>query len=313
MIGMSTVERSITGPLRRVPQRLCIETTLRAVSPPTGSVGTEAAPIGEIPAVGVSKEVGKRLSRRFEGEAVTVSTDVDTFETTSQNIHADIGPDTDRSVLLTSHVDAHDIGEGAADNGAGTALVVEAARALTNRESALDTRVHLLVYGAEEVGLVGSQYDADHRAHDSIKAIVNNDGVVRNRTLTCHTHGFDDLSEAATRVADRMDHPLKTPPELNPHSDHWPYVMWGVPGYHVRADTGDVGRGWGHTHADTLDKLSVRDLREQTILVTELVVELARTETTVSHRQPSEIAAQLERENRAEGMRVIGDWPYENV
>jgi hypothetical protein len=59
-----------------------------------------------------------------------------------------------------------------------------------------------------------------------------------------------------------------------------------------------------------LDKLSVRDLREQTILVTELVVELARTETTVSRRQPSEIAAQLERENRAEGMRVIGDWPY---
>jgi Zn-dependent M28 family amino/carboxypeptidase len=89
--------------------------------------------------------------------------------------------------------------------------------------------------------------------------------------------------------------------------------MWGVPGYHVRADTGDVGRGWGHTHADTLDKLSVRDLREQTILVTELVVELARTETTVSHRQPSEIAAQLERENRAEGMRVIGDWPYEAI
>lgn len=80
---------------------------------------------------------------------MTVSTDVDTFETTSQNIHADIGPDTDRSVLLTSHVDAHDIGEGAADNGAGTALVVEAARALTNRESALDTRVHLLLYGAE--------------------------------------------------------------------------------------------------------------------------------------------------------------------
>ena len=278
--------------------------------PPTGSVGTADAPIGEIPAVGVSKEVGKRLSRRFDGDEVTITTDVEIYDTSSQNIHADIGPDTDEAVLLTSHVDAHDIGEGAADNGAGTALVVEVARALSQREDELETRVHIIVYGAEEVGLVGSHYDANKRDQETIKAIINNDGVVRNRTLVCHAHGFDGLVDAATAVADRMDHPIDVPPELNPHSDHWPYVQWGVPGYHVRADTGDIGRGWGHTHADTLDKLSVRDLREQAILLTELVVELASNDTIIEHREPAAIAEQLERENRAEGMQVIGDWPY---
>jgi Zn-dependent M28 family amino/carboxypeptidase len=278
--------------------------------PPTGSVGTDEAPIGKIPAVGVSKEVGARLARRFEGQSVTVAVEADAFETTSQNIHADLGPDTDEAVLLTSHVDAHDIAEGAADNGAGTAMVVEVARALARRETDLETRVHCLVYGAEEVGLVGSHHDATQRDHDTVKAIVNNDGVVRNRTLVCHAHGFEDLADAATRVSDRMAHPIDVPPELNPHSDHWPYVKWGVPGYHVRADTGDAGRGWGHTHADTLDKLDVRDLREQAVLLTELVVELASEETTVSHRSPASIADQLETENRAEGMRVIGDWPY---
>lgn len=278
--------------------------------PPTGSVGTEADPIGDIPAVGVSKEVGARVARRFDGDAVTVSVEADAFETTSQNIHADVGPDTDEAVLLTSHVDAHDIAEGAADNGAGTAMVVEVTRALARREDELDTRVHCIVYGAEEVGLVGSQHDARQRDHDSIRTIVNVDGVVRNRTLVCHAHGFEDLVGAADQVADRMGHPVDAPPELNPHSDHWPYVMWGVPGYHVRADTGDAGRGWGHTHADTIDKLSVRDLREQAILLTELVLELTGTETTVARRSPDAIADQLETENLAEGMRVIGDWPY---
>ena len=278
--------------------------------PPTGSVGTEAAPIGEIPAVGVSKEVGARLGRRFEGERVSVSTDAGIHDATSQNVHADLGPDTDEAVLLTSHVDAHDIAEGAADNGAGTAIVVEVARALAAREDELDTRVHCLVYGAEEVGLVGSGYDAAHRDLDSVVAVVNNDGVVRDRTLVCHTNGFDDLGDVARRVADRMEHPIDSPPELNPHSDHWPYVIEGVPGYHVRADTGDVGRGWGHTYADTLDKLEVRDLREQAILLTELVVELAGKGTTITRRSPEAIAEQLERENRAEGMRVVGDWPY---
>ena len=192
-------------------------------------------------------------------------------------------------------------------------MVVEVARALARREAELDTRVHCLVYGAEEVGLVGSDHDAARRDHDSIRAIVNNDGVVRSRTLECYTHGFDDLADAAHRVADRMDHPIDVVPELNPPSDHWPYVAQGVPGYHVRADTGDAGRGWGHTYADTLDKLSVRDLREQAILLTELVVELADDGAEIVHRSPSEMAEQLEAEDRADGMRVVGDWPYDEV
>jgi Zn-dependent M28 family amino/carboxypeptidase len=278
--------------------------------PPTGSVGTPEDPIGEIPAVGVSKEVGTRLSRCFEGDTVTVSVDAAIHPATSQNIHADLGPDTEEAILLTSHVDAHDIAEGATDNAAGTAMVLEVARALAERQADLDTRIHCLVYGAEEVGLVGSNYDADRRDLDSIKLILNNDGVVRNRTLLCHAHGFDTLVEAANRMADRMDHPIRADPELNPHSDHWPYVAQGIPGYHIRADTGDKGRGWGHTHADTLDKLAARDLREQAILITELVVDLADEDTEIPHRTPDDIAEQLRQEDLAEGMQTIGDWPY---
>ena len=277
---------------------------------PTGSVGTDAAPIGEIPAVGVSKEVGARLSRRFEGESITVSVDAEIHDATSQNVHADLGPDTDEEVLLTSHVDAHDVAEGAMDNGAGTAMVVEVARALARREADLDTRVHCLVYGAEEVGLVGSARDADERDHDSVKAIVNNDGVVRGRTLKFYTHGFDALTDVAVEVADRFDHPVETTPKLGPHSDHWPYVQWGVPGYHVMSVTGDEGRGWGHTRADTLDKLEVRDLREQAVLLAELVVHLASDDVEIAHCEPDDIATQLEAEDLAEGMKITGDWPY---
>ncbi len=277
---------------------------------PTGSVGTEDAPIGEIPAVGVSKEVGSRLARRFEGEEVTVEVEADIGDATSQNVHAELGPETDDVVLLTSHVDAHDIAEGAGDNGAGTALVVEVARALAAREDDLDTRVACVCYGAEEVGLVGSGYDADVRNHDGIKAIVNNDGVVRGRTLRCYTHGFDALQTAAETVGERFDHPVETTPELGPHSDHWPYVKWGVPGYHVMSKTGSEGRGWGHTRADTLDKLDSRNLREQAVLVADLVVELADGSTEIEHRDPAAIADQLEDEDLAEGMKVTGDWPY---
>jgi Zn-dependent M28 family amino/carboxypeptidase len=188
--------------------------------------------------------------------------------------------------------------------------VVAVANALAAREDDLDTRVECVVYGAEEVGLVGSDYDADLRDHDRIKAIVNNDGVVRGRTLRCYTNGFDALETAAETVGDRFDHPIETTPELAPHSDHWPYVQWGVPGYHVMSETGSAGRGWGHTRADTLDKLESRNLREQAVLVADLVVELADAGTETDHRDPAAVADQLEAEDLAEGMRVTGDWPY---
>jgi len=277
---------------------------------PTGSVGTPEAPIGDIPAVGVSKEVGARLARRHEGEEVTARVGCETPDATSRNVHADLGPDTDEAVLLTSHIDAHDIAEGASDNGAGTAMVVELARALAARESELDTRVHVVCYGAEEVGLLGSGYDATQRDLDDVTAVVNNDGVVTARTLKAYTHGFDGLRDAVETVADRFDHPIETTPRLGPHSDHWQYVKWGVPGYHLTSHTGSADRGWGHTRADTLDKLEARTLREQAILLTELVVHLAADGTTVAHRDSEDIASQLEAEDYAEGLKVTGDWPY---
>jgi Zn-dependent M28 family amino/carboxypeptidase len=278
--------------------------------PPTGSVGTSADPIGDIPAVGVSSEVGARLSRRFDGDDLTVSVTADLPDATSQNVHATLGPDTDTELLISSHVDAHDIAEGAMDNGAGTAMVVELARTLADRVDELDTRVHFVCFGAEEVGLQGSAYDAENRDRDAIRAVLNLDGVVRGRTLKAYTHGFDALGTAVEAVADAFDHPVSVTPEMGPHSDHWEYVKYGVPGYHVASETGGSGRGWGHTFADTLDKLDPRDFREQAILLTELAVHLASDEFSVAHATEADIAAALEDEDLAEGMKITGDWPY---
>jgi Zn-dependent M28 family amino/carboxypeptidase len=277
---------------------------------PTGSVGTADEPIGNIPAVGVSSEVGARLARRFEGGEVTIEVDATADDATSQNVHAYLGPDTDEAVLVTSHVDAHDIAEGAMDNGMGTAMVVELASALSMREDDLETRVHFVVFGAEEVGLCGSEYEATRADLDSIKAVVNNDGVARSRTISTYTLGFEDLADVVDEIGDQFDHPISQSPEQNPHSDHWPFVLeGGVPSVHIMSETGNIGRGWGHTRADTLDKLEPRTLRESAILLTELIVSIARENTTIDRQSNEEIIAALERENKAEGMRIIGDLP----
>jgi Zn-dependent M28 family amino/carboxypeptidase len=276
---------------------------------PTGSVGTDDAPLGPIPAVGVSKEAGTRLCRRHEGETVTVRVDCETPTATSGVVRADVGPDTDRAVYLTSHVDAHDIAEGAVDNAAGTATVVEVVRALRARDAPLDRRVRVVCFGAEEVGLRGSEREADVVDPDAVQAVVNCDGVCRGRTLQFYTHGFDALDAAVEDVADRLGHPVSVRPTPHPHSDHWPFVARGLPGLLVSSEGDDRGRGWGHTRADTLDKLERRTLRETAILLTPLVAALADADP-IDRRSTDAVAADLEREDLAEGMRVTGDWPF---
>ena len=280
--------------------------------PPTGSVGgSDGSPIGDIPAVGVSSETGARLGRRFDGEEVTLSVACETPDAESGNAVAELGPDTEEYIILSSHVDAHDIAEGARDNGAGTATIVEVARALASREEELDTRVKCIAYGAEEVGLVGSELESENAELDEIKAIVNVDSNMGGRTLELTTHRFDELEAAANRVAERFDHPVSTVPQMVPHSDHWPFVRWGVPGYMVSSTSEERGRGWGHTEADTLDKLESRTLREQSILLTELVVDVAGSAVEIPHETPETMANYLKAEDQATGMKKTNGWPYE--
>lgn len=91
--------------------------------PPTGGVGEENGP-GNIPAVGVSKEVGARLERYWRIESVegTVEIDCRNEPTFSQNVEGVLGPETTEEILLVSHVNGHDISEAARDNGAGVAF-----------------------------------------------------------------------------------------------------------------------------------------------------------------------------------------------
>lgn len=278
--------------------------------PPTGSVGTADASIGPIPAVGVSAEVGARLARRHDGQPVELSVEATIEDATSQNIHASIGPDTDQRVLVTAHVDAHDVAEGAADNGAGVATVAEIARGLSTQAETLTTGVEFVVFGAEEVGLLGSGELAAQRA-ETVRAVLNCDAVVAGRDLELYTNGHEGLTHPITDAADRVGHPVTISPELLPHSDHWPFVVRGVPGIMATARTDGDGRGWGHTAADTLDKLDRRNLQEQSIFLTELARLLTEPEYPLSRQDESTIADKLAAQGTAAGMQVTGDWPFE--
>jgi len=250
--------------------------------PPTGGVSEGAGP-GPIPAAGVSRELGHRLVRYCERGDLSASLTVDCRNetTTSQNVSARLGPDTDEEVLVTAHYDAHDIAEGAEDNGAGSALVAEIGRLLASMADDLDVGVRCLTFGAEEIGLRGSQYVVETADLGGIKAVVNLDGIGGSRQLAVDVHGFDGLAAAFEAASETLETPIEVNDEFVTHSDHWPFVREGVPGLMAHSVTDSEGRGWGHTHADTLDKLDRRDLRDLAVLLTAGVARLATDEWPV--------------------------------
>ena len=276
--------------------------------PPTGEVGYHNRP-GPIPAVGVSAELGERLLRRSEGAETALSVDCRNEPATSRNVVGEVGPATEDEVLLTAHVDAHDVSEGANDNGAGCALVAEVGRLLATVEDDLETRVRLVTFGSEEIGLYGAYHDAATRDLKNVKCVVNVDGAGNSRNLRVGTNGFEGLERVFEALAEDRDVPLSTHDTVSPHGDQWAYVEEGVPAVMASSVSEGSGRGWGHTHADTLDKLDVRDLRALAALLAEAVFALASEAVTLGRR-----SREATRDALAEGyvdeLKVGGRWHY---
>ena len=272
--------------------------------PPTGSLrfGDE----GEIPAVGASKETGAWLQEYAERDGrVALSVDATTEQGTGRNAHAVLGPDTDEEVVVVAHHDAHDIAEGALDNGCGVATVVAAARVLAELD--LDCKVRVATVGAEEVGLHGSTALADSLDPASVRAVVNVDGAGRYRTLRAFTHGTDAFEAVLDDLAERTGHPVEVDESIHPYSDHWPFLRRGVPAVQLHSVTPERGRGWGHTHADTRDKADSRNLREHGMLAALLVQDLTRRD--VPRPDQSALRDQLLAADVRPGMEAAGVWP----
>ena len=277
--------------------------------PPTGEVGYNNRP-GPIPAVGVSSEVGARLERyASDGGNVTLDSQCRNEPSTSRNVEARLGPSEGDAVLVTAHVDAHDISDGALDNGTGSALVAEIGRLLTAVEDKLDHPVQFVTFGAEEIGLRGASHWVETHDTDDVKCVVNIDGAGSSRNLWVGTNGFDALSDVFEGVTEDFDAPLANRDTISPHGDQWAFVQEGVPSVMAGSTSESSGRGWGHTHADTIEKLDSRDLRVLATLLAEAVVRLASDEVRVDSKSRAEIRERID-EGYVQELKTGDRWPY---
>jgi hypothetical protein len=158
----------------------------------------------------------------------------------------------DQEYIVGAHFDSVN-NPGADDNGSGSALVLEAARVLSQYDSAYTIR--FIAFDREEQGLVGaSAYVADHPGAD-ILGMISTDMVAYNTGANSVTisGGFDSTpleNAVAAAVSEYGDGLIPVPAGAAGNTDHAPFENAG---YEAVGFTEDWGNPYYHTQQDNVD------------------------------------------------------------
>lgn len=274
----------------------------------TGGIGAPGGQPAAIIGVGVSWETGSailRLARRG-GARLAIRTTGRFFANTSYNVVAEIAGATkpDELVIAGAHYDGHDISQGALDDGAGTVVCMEAARALAALpREALGRSLRFVLFCGEEVGLFGSwayvAAHADESARTRFMLNLDTAGRGKGGSESLQLTGAPDLIPyfQAHAHAAAYDYPVSH--RFQSHSDHFPYALRGIPTATLSSPDDKsalVGRGWGHTEADTVDKATLRGLQMASVLTARIMLQVANDDAFPGRRRSREEVLEQVRE-----------------
>jgi aminopeptidase YwaD len=260
-----------------------------------------------IPGIGITHETGSMMRRLAERGTLNVKIKLEnrTYLSKSYNVVGDVpGQNTDDIILLGGHYDAHDISYGAGDDAAGTLVGLEIGRVLAPFAGQLKRTVRIICFGYEELGLGGSfkhtERYTDPNSKENLVYVVNLDGAGRGQGGQERVNTTGDASMQAwfEQWADDNHYAISTNNRISAHSDHFPFFLAGYPSATVNsADStaGMIGRGYGHTEGDTVDKVTLRGLQMGAAVATRIAIALADADSLpTGRRSESEVADALE-------------------
>lgn len=212
----------------------------------------------------------------LKNTGLSVSIEAEYRDINSRNVIAKIeGNDPelkDEYLVLTAHydhlgitkpIDGDSVNNGAEDNAAGVSAVLESMKAYKSIQPELKRSVLAVVVGAEEVGLLGSQYWAENpTVHPGkVTGNINLDGMnVYGETndLVIIGYGRNTLADKVVEVAEEQGRAVK--PDANPEqgifyrSDHFNMAKVGIPAIFPNPGNEFVNKPEGY--AETVDSVS---------------------------------------------------------
>jgi hypothetical protein len=168
----------------------------------------------------------------------------------------------DEVVLLGCHLDSWDLGTGAIDDGAGCAIMMEAARRIGELKQRPRRTIRVVLFANEEFGLSGARGYAEAHAGELPKHVLAGESDfgsgkvfrISSRVAPETLAAFEAIAELLAPLGvERGDN------EAGGGADLSPMVPARVPVAGLSQD-GTYYFDWHHTANDTLDKIDPRDL-----------------------------------------------------
>ena len=216
-----------------------------------------------IPAAGISPQGAALLRRTSRGRPrVRLRIETDEQPASASNLIFDLPGDQPERVVLSAHIDGHDLAESAIDNASGLAVALAVARKLHAGGTRRRRGLRLAFFNVEEWALTGSAHYIDSLDAAGQRAItlnVNLDSVAGANRLTALTSDYPGLEPWLLAAAEHSGVALEIFRPLQMNSDHGNFALAGIPALRLVAGFADPNAATRHvlTPLDSRDQVSI--------------------------------------------------------
>ena len=216
----------------------------------------------------------------------------------------------DEIVLLGAHLDSHDLGTGALDNGANVTMLIDIARQITRLGLQPERTIRFALWNGEEQGLVGSWRYTERHADELDNHMMAASFDIGTGKITGFFTGGRD------RLPAMVDEHLAPVAGLGPFqqvniplvgTDNFDFMMEGVPNLIAAQADANYASNY-HAASDTFDKVDQQQLKLNSAIVAALVWGFANSEDRLPRQTHDDVEALINSTDLEQQMRTFGVW-----
>ena len=271
---------------------------------------------GRLPMLVMERENAKRAVRLLRsGESLALQATIridDRYTKLPSNVIGEIRGSSrpEEIVLIGAHLDSHDLGTGALDNGANVTMLIDIARQIMRLKLRPERTIRFALWNGEEQAMVGSwRYTEHHEEELDNHIMAASFDIGTGKIGGFFTGGRDGLPVM-------VDEYLAPVGGLGPFqqvniplvgTDNFDFMIEGVPNLIAAQADANYASNY-HAASDTFDKVDQRQLKLNSAITAALVWGFANAEDRLPRQTHDDVEALISSTDLEHQMRNFGVW-----
>lgn len=269
-----------------------------------------------LPTLLMEREDAKRALRLLRGGnelSMTAELEVEAgYSYTARNVIGEIrgSERPEEIVVMGAHLDSHDLGTGALDNGANVAIMIDVARQITRLRLEPERTIRFALWNGEEQGLVGSwKYIEQHEDELDDHIVATSFDIGTGRITGFFTGGRAGLIPMVDRylLPVRGLGPFQQANAALVGTDNFDFMIEGVPNLIAAQQDANYASNY-HAESDTFDKVDQQQLKLNSAIAAAITWGFANDDERLPRQTNAELEVLIEEQELEPQMRSFGVW-----